>query len=84
MEAGTLSAATSGRDAGKPCRFSRDRLYLNVGIGLRIAGGENRPRTVRVMGWIVARSGVRVVDAVRPRQGRREATSIQSARPVNC
>jgi len=43
MEAGTLSAATSGRDAGKPCRFSRDRLYLNVGIRLRIAGGENPP-----------------------------------------
>ena len=57
MGLGTLSAATSGRDAGKPCRLSRDRLYLNVGIGLRIAGEKTRPRAVRVMGWIVARSG---------------------------
>jgi hypothetical protein len=76
---------------------SSDRLYLNVRIGLRIAGGKTLPRNVRVMGRIVAGSAVQVVDAVRAAPGRAgrcgarlypgsyvKAASIQSARPVNC
>jgi hypothetical protein len=53
----------------KLCLFSGDRLYLNVCIGLRIAGEKTLLRNVRVMGCTVARSGVRVVDAVRAAPG---------------
>jgi hypothetical protein len=70
----------------KPCRFSSDRLYLNVCIGLRIAGEKPSLATSGSWGasWHVA--GFRWLMRYGPRQGRRdvEATSIQSARAVNC
>ncbi len=70
----------------KPCLFSSDRLYLNVCIGLRIAGRKPSFATPGSWECIVALSGVRWLMRYGPRQGRRgiEATSIQSARPVNC
>ena len=59
----------SGRGAGEAVPVSSDRPYLNVRIGLRIAGEKTLPRNVRVMGCIVARSGGQVVDAVRAAPG---------------
>ena len=77
----------SGRGARKPCRFSSDRLYLKRLHRPPYSWGES-PSSQRQdhglhrgalagFGWLM-RYG--------PRQGRRdvEATSIQSARPVNC
>jgi len=43
-----LAATVAARR--KPYRFSSDRLYLNVCIGLRIAGERTLPRNVRVTG----------------------------------
>ena len=56
-------------ERGLPCLCSRARLYLNVCIGLRIAGEKIFHRNVRVMGCIVAGSRVRVIDAVRAAPG---------------
>ena len=58
------------RPVGGMSAHSSDRLYLNVCIGLRIAGGKTLPRNVRVMGRIVADSAVQVIDAVRAAPGR--------------
>jgi hypothetical protein len=58
-----------GGGPGKQCLCGIARLYLNVCIGLRIAGGGNLRRNVRVMGCVVACSRVRVVDAVRATPG---------------
>jgi hypothetical protein len=64
-----VGGMASGRGPRKRCLCNSDRLYLNVCIGLRIAGEKTHPRNVRVMGCIVARSGVQVVDAVRAAPG---------------
>ena len=88
MDAADARSGMSGRGSGpgKQCLCSSARLYLNVGIGLRIAEGGTSVATSGSWGasWHVAGSGWLM--RCGPRRGRRgaEAPRIQVARPVNC
>ena len=57
-------------DYRKPCLCSSDRLYLNVCIGLCIAGEKDSPSQRQGHGAHRGSSAVQVVDAVRAAPGR--------------